>query len=159
MTILSQSGIPSPIQTLLGAAFQTINMTARHEGAAGAATTFAQQGTVASTPTANTAGFNQPFPGPKAGALRARAWTNNLAQAVTVTLMVNRNDGQGLVVALDSQGVAMTVVIPAGSILPVLNSAQVITFNPTDIFEVRLTSTAAGAGNVALIGVALESLN
>ena len=153
MTILSQQGLPSQLQTVLGAAFQTVNMVALHPGAAGASTTFALQGTAASPAAAYTAGFNQPFPGPKAGSLRARAWTNSLAQPLTITLMKNGTP------ALDAAGNPVAIVIPAGVTTPVLDSANIVTYEATDTFDVRLTSTGGGGGNSALVGIAIEALD
>lgn len=129
----------------------TVVLTGRHDGAAGAATSFMAQGDATTSPIAYPNGFAIQFPSPKATTLRVRAWVNSLAQPLTVTLMKNG------VPALNAAGAEVSVTIAAGSLDTAANFSDVIDYAPGDTYDVRLTSTAGGAGNSALVAVCLDT--
>lgn len=83
--------------------------------------------------------------------MRARAYSNNLATDLTVTLMKNG------AAALNSAGTPLILTIVAGTTTPVQDVVNVTPYLDTDTFDVQLTSVAAGAGNLAQVGVTLLS--
>jgi len=125
----------------------------RHGGAAGAATSFMALGDVTSpAPSGDlTVAQSLRFPGGKAMNMRARAYSNNLATDLTVTLMKNG------AAALNSAGTPLILTIVAGTTTPVQDVVNVTPYLDTDTFDVQLTSVAAGAGNLAQVGVTLLS--
>ncbi len=132
----------------------SVNLVGRHNGGAGDAISFCQQTQgITAPPAAWGTPFGLRFPSPSALATRARAWVNTLATPLVVTLFKNG------VPALRSDGVTpVTLTIPAGSIEQIFNTTDVVDYSDRDTYDVRLSSTAAGAGNSALVGVAIETL-
>ncbi len=129
-----------------------INLVGRHDGGAGLVTTFCQQGDATTPPAPYPSGFALQFPSPQALSIRARAWVNTLASTLVVTLFKNGAP------ALRSDGSVVQFSISAGSTFQIFNTTDVIEYGPNDTYDVSLTSAAAGPGNVALVGVAIDAV-
>jgi hypothetical protein len=113
-------------------------------GAAGVHDTFLADEGAMSTVVELTASPAYPMPARTARNLRVNPRSNNLAAAASVTLMKN------------GVATAMTVNIPAASTAIVTDLVDTVAFAANDTLDLRVETTAAGAGNALTVSAVLE---
>jgi hypothetical protein len=141
----TQTAAPLPFLTTVTVPPALLKFSGTHlGGAAGVHDTFLADEGAMTTVVELTASPAYPMPARTAQNLRVNPRSNTLATAASVTLMKN------------GVATAMTVNIPAGSTALVTDLVDTVAFAANDTLDLRVETTAAGAGNALTVSAVLE---